>query len=536
MDEVTLYKKHFDFHSNLDHLDTNIISMVKEISKRINFASFSNQQQIVDNKANAYYKLNADGVGDYFNNLTLDYTIKPREIGVIYGEFKAKKDKEGNDKVSFTADKFNNYARFIVDIISNKVVYSKELESFIIVGKNTFEPLNNVSFALNYPVESRNRMPEFFDAMTELYKEHLNFEHNFKIYPYTFAGRNWIYDLEELKIEKRKIGVRELFFKTYETKYEDINTDIPIEFLNFIANDDKSKHNLKLLHAYTMMRKTGLVPAEKWFLMKDFGRSGKGLFMKTFYQLLKVNKVNFDSLASGGFEALNEWLNFYGADIAHANETGKITEKHTRIMRKISTAEWVTGRQIGHDSLNFQNKAVLILDTNEQVDTGEITANKTRTVKISLKDRPINETDEERHAIFKKYWDFIQPNEIDSESAAVSFLIASLDYFKSVNGEFYFNDVALKQFFKADELTESQEIALRVIDKQGFIVTNDDIFMKAIEQDYNKPQTKMAQDAFKKIGVSKPKGTTVDGIKVKVRRIEHEDVFKNALNLLKEEK
>ena len=74
-----------------------------------------------------------------------------------------------------------------------------------------------------------------------------------------------------------------------------------------------------------MMRKTGLVPAEKWFLMKDFGRSGKGLFMKTFYQLLKVNKVNFDSLASGGFEALNEWLNFYGADIAHANETGRIT-------------------------------------------------------------------------------------------------------------------------------------------------------------------------------------------------------------------
>ena len=175
MDEVTLYKKHFDFHTNLDYIDTNIISTVKEISKRINFASFSNQQQIVDNKANAYYKLNADGVGDYFNNLTLDYTIKPREIGVIYGEFKAKKDKEGNDKVSFTADKFNNYARFIADIISNKVVYSKEIESFIIVGKNTFEPLNNVSFALNYPVESRKRIPEFFDAMTELYKEHLNF-------------------------------------------------------------------------------------------------------------------------------------------------------------------------------------------------------------------------------------------------------------------------------------------------------------------------------------------------------------------------
>lgn len=50
--------------------------------------------------------------------------------------------------------------------------------------------------------------------------------------------------------------------------------------------------------------------------------------------------------------------------------------------------------------------------------------------KISLKDRPINETDEERYQIFKPYWDYIQPNGNISVSASVSFLIASLEYLK----------------------------------------------------------------------------------------------------------
>ena len=56
-----------------------------------------------------------------------------------------------------------------------------------------------------------------------------------------------------------------------------------------------------LVHAYTMYRKMKLIQAEKWFLIKDFGRSGKGLFMETFEKLLNVNKVNFDSLLSSGF-------------------------------------------------------------------------------------------------------------------------------------------------------------------------------------------------------------------------------------------
>ena len=38
MDEVSLYKKHYQFHSKLDNVDTPNLSRIKEISKRIYFA------------------------------------------------------------------------------------------------------------------------------------------------------------------------------------------------------------------------------------------------------------------------------------------------------------------------------------------------------------------------------------------------------------------------------------------------------------------------------------------------------------------
>lgn len=56
MDEVSLYKKHFEFHSKLDYVSTINLSRIKEISKRINFASISTDRQVFNNKGNAYHR------------------------------------------------------------------------------------------------------------------------------------------------------------------------------------------------------------------------------------------------------------------------------------------------------------------------------------------------------------------------------------------------------------------------------------------------------------------------------------------------
>ncbi|PTG05975.1 phage resistance protein, partial [Staphylococcus chromogenes] len=56
MNEVELYKRHLEFHSKLDYVNTANLSRIKEISKRINFASISTEKQIFDNKGNLYHR------------------------------------------------------------------------------------------------------------------------------------------------------------------------------------------------------------------------------------------------------------------------------------------------------------------------------------------------------------------------------------------------------------------------------------------------------------------------------------------------
>lgn len=538
MDETILYNKHLEFHSQLDYVNTINLSRIKEISKRINFASISNEKQVFNNKGNLYHREKSD-IGDYINNLTLDYTIKAKSLGVIYGTIYTKTTENDNGeeekKSTFKSDTFNNYARFIADLISDLVIYSDELDCFIIVKDNTYEVIDETNFALNYPVDNKHQINDFLEVMLEVYRERLNVKHRYNILPYTIAGNDWIYDCRNLEYRKKSLSSNELYIKKYDVNAKDIDTDKAKEFYDLVTENVKSKNNLMLMHAYTMYRKMNLIQAEKWFLMKDFGRSGKGLLMTTFDALLQVNKVNFDSLITGGFEASNEWMNFYGADIAHANETGEITKVMMRILRKIATGEYISGRGIGRNAFTFKNNAVLILDTNESVDTGEITANTTRTVKISLKDRPLNETDEERYQIFKPYWDFVQPHGKKSVTASVSFLIASLEYLKEVGREFKFNDVTLKNYFSDDELTETQVIMLKTLSEHGFVFAGDEIIQKLIEQDYKSLRYKQAKDDLKKIGISINHQKWIEGVNTKVHKIGNPELFNMALELINKE-
>lgn len=531
MNEVELYKKHLEFHSKLDYVNTANLSRIKEISKRINFASISTEKQIFDNKGNLYHRKKDDVAGDYISNLTLDYTIIPRELGMIYGTVFVKTENE-EETARFKADKFNNYAKFIADLISEKVIYSNELEQFLTVKKNKYIAIDETNFALEYPVDNKHQINDFIEVMLELYREHLGETHEYKIYPFAFAGNDFIYDCRNLELTERQIDENELFILKYDVNLSDIDTEIPKNFFSLVTENSKSKNNLMLLHAYVIFRKMKLVQAEKWFLMKDFGRSGKGLLMETFNELLKVNKVNFDSLIAGGFESANEWMSFYGADLAHANETGEITKPMMRILRKIATGEIISGRGIGRNAFTFRNKSVLVLDTNENVDTGEITANTTRTVKISLKDRPIHETDEERYKVFEPYWNYVKPNDKCSVASAISFLIVSLDHLKLIGGEFKFNDVTLKHYFSEDELTETQVVILKVLKEQGFILAGDETLQRLIQEDYKSLKFKKAQQDMKRIGVATRQDKWLEGQSCKVHEIGNQELFDMAYNLL----
>lgn len=535
MDEVSLYKKHHEFHSKLDYVDTPNLSPIKEISKRINFASISTKNQSNENKGNVYHCKKDDFVGDYINNLTLNYTIEPKKIGAVYGTISVKttiENGEENKQAHFKYSKGNNYARFIVDLISEKVIYSNELDSFIKLKNNQYEIIDNTNFALEYSIDKKYYINDFLDVMLEVYRNHLETNYQYNIYPYAIAGNDWIYSCKELEFVDKKITSNDYYIIKYDVDKKNINTNLAKQFFDLVSDNERSKNNLMLVHAYTMYRKMKLIQAEKWFLIKDFGRSGKGLFMETFEKLLNVNKVNFDSLLSSGFEAANEWLNFYGADIAHANETGEINKSMMRILRKIATGENISGRGIQRNNVKFKNNAVLILDTNESVDTGEITANRTRTVKIAFKDRPKNETDEERYKVFKPFWDFVKPNGKNSVNASVSFLILSLEYLKQIGKEFKFNNVTLKNYYTEDELTDTQILILETLSKQDFIFSGDEILQKTIEEDYKNLKYKKAKEDMKKIGVAINKQKWIEGQNTKVHIVENKELFKMALDLI----
>ncbi|MEX3459099.1 phage resistance protein [Staphylococcus hominis] len=535
MNEVSLYKKHHEFHSKLDYVDTPNLSPIKEISKRINFASISTENQSNENKGNVYHRKKDDFAGDYINNLTLNYTIKPKEVGAVYGTISVKttiENGEENKQAHFKYSKANNYAKFIVDLISEKVIYSNELDSFIKLKNNQYEIIDNTNFALEYSIDKKYYINDFLDVMLDVYRNHLDTNFQYNIYPYAIAGNDWIYNCKELEFVDKKITSNDYYIIKYDVDKKNINTNLAQQFFDLVSDNERSKNNLMLVHAYTMYRKMKLIQAEKWFLIKDFGRSGKGLFMETFEKLLNVNKVNFDSLLSSGFEAANEWLNFYGADIAHANETGEINKGMMRILRKIATGENISGRGIQRNNVKFKNNAVLILDTNESVDTGEITANRTRTVKIAFKDRPKNETDEERYKVFKPFWDFVKPNRKNSVNASVSFLILSLEYLKQIGREFKFNNVTLKNYYNEDELTDTQILILETLSKQDFIFSGDEILQKTIEEDYKNLRYKKAKEDMKKIGVAINKQKWIEGQNTKVHIVENKELFKMALDLI----
>ena len=166
------------------------------------------------------------------------------------------------------------------------------------------------------------------------------------------------------------------------------------------------------------------------------------------------------------------------------------------------------------------------------MDTGEITANTTRTIKIAFKDRPIGETDDERYKIFEPYWNFVQPNDEDSEVASVSFLITSLEYLKEIGRDFKFKDVTLKHYFSEEELTETQVVMLKVLSKQGFIHAGDDTLLRLIEEDYKNMKYKKARQDMKKIGVGINKQIKIEGVNTKIHKVENAELFNMALSLI----
>lgn len=519
---------------NIDEIETPSLAKIKRVLNHMHFGFIADQEQLELNQANVILLFKKTETTAY--GCDISYYIENKKTALVYAKIKPKyKDGEISGHTVVYQNE-TNYSYFIADLLDEKIIFSEELDGFIKINKReqTFELVDEAFFKVNYPVSSKQAViKKFLEVFEELYRVHMKKSHKFDIKRYSFYTNDFIYDVEKLIKENRKPRENELYFTYYDVSSSELNTTLVKDFKQTIASQANVLHNLNLMHAYVMRRKLGLEPPEKFFAFKDGGRTGKGLFVKTFNTLFSVNKLSLDTLLSPSiFERNNEQFKAYGCDVVHINEAKAITENDMRAIRPIATNEWLTARLIGGDSFVFKPHCTLLLDTNEIMTIGTMKANVSRTVNLSLNERPATETDQERHDFFKPYWEYIAPDgETAHISSTLSFLIDSLEYLQSMGGKFNFKEVAFENTTKNEALdyiyTALSNLQTDVHDKEPFILANDPEVKKLLDECYGKSKDEIERknSDFKRKGIELNKLKKIDGRPKRVHCIFDTDAF-----------
>lgn len=519
----------------IDSVETPHLAKIKRVLNYMHFAYIKDQEQLELNQANVVIPEKGGNSYTVYGK-DVSYYVESKKTALVYAEMKPTyKDGELTGyKIKYQNE--SNYSFFVADLLNDSIIFAKEFDCFLKVNKKeqTFEIVDDAFFKKNYPAYTKQTsIRDFLQVFEELYRNHVETVHGYDVKRYSFYTNDFIYDISNLSQEFRQPGSNELFFAYYDVSSDEINTALVHDFENVIASGEDTLHNLKLMHAYAMRRKLGLEPPEKFFLFKDEGRTGKGLFILTFNALLAVERLSLDTLLSNSaFERNNEMVRARWCDVVHINEAKEITEKDMRALRPIATNEVMSARAIGSDSYTFKPHCIMIIDTNLTPTIGTMKANASRTVKMALKDRPEEETDEQRHDFFSPYWDYIAPDgEHATLSSGLSFLIASLDYLKEQDSKIAFKDVEFKRVIKNEAFDYIYHTLAKmqkdVHDKEPFILANDPTAQELLKSCYGKTQEEIERKKsdFESKGIALSHSRTIDGKTYRVHEIVNTDAF-----------
>lgn len=516
------------------------LAQVKELISKIFFCDILTENMSILNKGSLIHIdindkqhiVSGAKVQYYIENIRID-NGRVLECGVALAVGNLEEYAGVEDGLKFSADKENNgYARFIADLLSEKIIFLPSNERFYKVEGKEVIPVTDEYFSIKYEsyVNVKEIIPGLLPFFVTLMKETAIRFDSYEVKMECIAGKDWIYDLVKLELFRKSLSNDELVANYFDISLSDINDLMVKTLIDLVAYNKNSKNNLLLLPAYIMLRKHDLLPPEKYFIFKDFGRTGKGLILHILESIFTVKNVDLDALSASGFEASNAWMNLSGADVCHANESGKITAKQSRPLRKIATNERVRGRRIGTDNVDISLNSVLIIDTNEQVDIPDLAANNSRKVAIRLKDRPKNETDNERHVIFAPFWEHFYPNGKANVAAGVSLLLYSLNYLKEKGGRFDFFDVIFQDIYDVSQLNGLQIYVVDQLKKGEVVVPGDLELLKKEECNNN---NKLYSSKLKDIGVAfKTEHNKKTKMKERVAVIVDRDSFNYVCQLL----
>lgn len=314
----------------------------------------------------------------------------------------------------------------------------------------------------------------------------------------------------------------ECYFKYFEDQNYNHISNLTIkyaEFLSEVTDDYDSLHNANLQPVYQMLVACGLMKKDKFFVSKSRERTGKGLRNGIIASIFDTKTVNLNELANKATGAM-AWANLDGKEMYLATESAGL-DRQLEIMLKIIATETVAqGRKQGHDYAEVDLSGVLSIDTNEKVLFSS--GMKTRAVNIAFKDRPIDETDEERKAWFDPY---AKPLTEDKIAGGLAALLHSFLFWKSQTFRFNFKHVEMNNFTGDD--AEFDDVQVYIMEKMikgddVVLITNNEELKQLLKDTYiGGTKKEDRRNALDEIGTAERKNQVIHPANPERKSIRH---------------
>ncbi|MFK4817241.1 hypothetical protein ACI1T3_02150 [Lactococcus petauri] len=459
-------------------------------------------------------------------SLYLNNGLIPIAIG--YGVLSSKKvlgsakDEDEKKEVTIKDESAPRFVSAILDYLHGTIAFKDD--QLFAINKQQLIKLSESSLGKRYRTNQKSLF-QAEDVMNILKFIHLKLglEPVKTIKTEVVAAADFQIDFKKREIYKATLPKDdECYFKYFEGQNYDCISDLALtyaKFLSEVTDDPDSLHNASLQPTYQMLVSCGLIKKDKFFVSKSRERTGKGLRNGIISSLFDTKTVNLNELANKATGAM-AWANLDGKEMYLATESAGL-DRQLEIMLKIIATETVAqGRKQGRDYSEVDLSGILSIDTNEKVLFSS--GMKSRAVNIAFKDRPINETDEERKAWFDPYAKPLTENKAGGGLAA---LFHSFIIWKSSNFKFKFKQVEMNNFTGDD--AEFDDVQVYVMDKmikgdEVVLITNNEELKQLLKETYvgntKKSDRKKALD---EIGTSERKSQVVHAANPERKSIRH---------------
>ncbi|MGV3027898.1 phage resistance protein [Streptococcus hyovaginalis] len=469
------------------------------------------------------FKIKVIDDAGYIHKYHVASLVKPEEVTYITsngkdsyqfisGETKIKTNSNGSDYLTYTLEpEFPRFSKLVIDYLIGCYAFS-EGKLYDVRGKQ-FKMFDDFMLQNRYGFKDATGIREVLEGIDSILKvKPVRY-----IEPFKIACQDFVIDLKENCIINQYPEQNVSYFKFYDVDYETAKNSQSIvdKFLNYVTADDNSLHNANLQTYYIAQVASGLRAKTNFFITKSGVRTGKGLRHIALSGLFNKIDVELDNLKSNGFEALQAWAMFAGGEMALATEQGDIQgDSMERVLKIIATEKTHLARTIGQNQSLVTLSSVLCVDTNRTVALSDEMDG--RKVLIQYQDRPLNETDIEREAIFKPYWDaFTDRDKNPKISGCIGFLLNSLEYFNNIGGQYIWKNV---EVFNDIDLDEFQIALINALQEVDFVQRTDNkTIIELARQVYGTNNNKLGK-ALGEIGVKpiskKVNSRTVRGYKI----------------------